>query len=182
MSNFNIEDINTTFSGVTYIVAATGQVVTDQTVTLNKRYMLARLKIAELNENTLGLELVDGYRKVDFFVNVGGRSELVLDIEQVEVASLDPADAIEVNGQVVPFPGGLTIIGHGLDVGDKIVYLTNGNTAITGLVNGQEYFVVYVADDTVVLSTDLVSLVTFTSATKIKVHSIIDLGGIRINV
>jgi hypothetical protein len=182
MSNLVIEDINTTFSGITYIVAATGQVVTNQSVTLDKRYMLARLKIAELNESTMELDLVDGYRKVDFFANVGGRSELVLDIDQVEVASTDPEDQIEFNGNTVDFPGGLTIVGHSLAVGDKVVYLTNGNTAITGLTNGQEYFVTHVIDDTVVLSANGTALVSLSSATKVKVHSIIDLGGIVVNV
>jgi hypothetical protein len=182
MSNLVIEDINTAFTGITYIIAATGQTLTNQTVALDKRYMLARLKIAELNESTMELDLVDGYRKVDFFVNVGGRSELVLDIDQVEVASEDPEDQIEVNGTTVDFPGGLTIVGHSLSVGNKIVYLTNGNTAITGLTNGQEYFVAHIVDDTIVLSANGTTLVSLTSATKVKTHSIIDLGGIVINV
>lgn len=180
MSNLTIEDINTVFTNVTYVVAATGQVVTGQTVALDKRYMLAQFKIAEFNGTEV--EFVNGYRKVDFFATVGGRSELVLDIDQVEVASLDPADAIEIQGQVVPFPGGLTIAGHTMVVGDKITYLTNGNAPIAGLTNGQEYFVAYVADDTIVLSADGLSLVTFTDPTKIKMHSVINLGGIKINV
>lgn len=181
MSNFFIEDINTSFTGVTYILA-NGTVMSNQTVNLNKRYMLARLKIAELNESTMALALVNGYRKVDFFVNVGGRSELVVDISQVLAKSTNPADAIEIGGQQVPFPGGLVIPGHKLSVNDAVVYLTNGNPAITGLVNGQEYLVAYTAGNTVVLRSGPTTLVEFTSTTKTKVHSVIDLGGIVVNV
>jgi hypothetical protein len=182
MSNLTIEDINTVFTDVTYVVANTGQVVTGQTVALDKRYMLAQFKIAEFNESTSAVELVNGYRKVDFFSTIGGRTELVVDIDEVQLASLDPADAIEIGGQVVPFPGGITVPGHTLLYGDKIVYLSNGNTPIVGLTEGQEYFIAYVADDTLVLSPDGQNLVTFTDTTKVKVHSIINLGGIKINV
>jgi hypothetical protein len=180
MSNLIIEDINTVFSNVTY-VTATGTTVTGQTVALDKRYMLAQFTIAEFNATTSAVALVNGYRKVDFFATVGGRSELVLDIDEVLVGSLDPADAIDIGGVTVPFPGGLVIPGHGLEVNDVITYLSNGNTEIQNLDNGTEYLVVYVQDDTVVLSNG-VAPISFTDPTKTKVHSIIDLGGIRINV
>lgn len=182
MSNLVIEDINTVFTGVTYVVAATGQVVTDQTVALDKRYMLAQFKIAEFNEITSAVELVNGYRKVDFFSTVGGRSELVLDIDDIQLLSLDPADAIEVMGQVVPFPGALTIPGNAFVFGDRVVYLSNGNTEIQNLNSGQEYLVAYVDGDTVVLAEDLENLVSFTDPTKVKVHSLLNLSGVKINV
>jgi hypothetical protein len=182
MSNLVIEDINTVFDGVTYIVANTGQVVTDQQVTLDKRYMLAQFTIAEFNSATSAVELVDGYRKVDFFATLGGRSELVLDIDQVEPYSLDPADAIEIDGNMVPFPGGITIPGHTLSFGDKIVYLSNNNEDIFGLGDGQEYFVAKVIDDTLVLSANGMSLVQFSNDDMVGTHSIINLGGIRVNV
>jgi hypothetical protein len=182
MSNLIIEDINTVFTGVTYIIANTGQVVTNQTVSLDKRYMLAQFKIAEFNVATSGVELIDGYRKVDFFATVGGRSELVLDIDRVEPSSLDPEDAIEVNGTTIPFPGGITIPGHTLSFGDKITYLSNNNPTISGLGDGLEYFVAKVIDDTLVLSANGTSVVQFSNDTMIRTHSIINLGGIRINV
>lgn len=177
MSNLTIGGINTTFS-VVAIPAATGTPVT-QTVNLNKRYLFARLKIAEFNEATSAVELVDGYRKVDFFATVGGRSEAVLDIDAVAVASTNPADAIQVAGVTVPFPGGLIVPGHAIEVNDAITYLTNGNAAIGSLVNGREYLVVNVTGDTIVLSYDG-SLVNFSSSTKTGVHSVIDLGSVKV--
>jgi hypothetical protein len=182
MSTFIIEDINTTFTGVTYIVANTGSVVQDQTVALNQRYLLARLTIAEFNAGTSAVELVNGYRKVDFLATVGGRTEVVIDISEVQVYSSDPADAIIIAGSAVPFPGGITVPGNTLVYGDKIVYLANNNTEIVGLDSGTEYFVAYVEDSTVVLSPDGVNPVVFTDDTLVKTHSIIDLGGVEINV
>lgn len=181
MGNLVIEDIGTVFSGITYIVANTGQVLTNQQVALDKRYMLAQFTIAEFSAPS-GVELVNGYRKVDFFATVGGRTELVVDIADVQPFSLDPADAIEINGNVVPFPGGITIANNTLSFGDKLVYLSNNNTPITGLTEGQEYFVAHVVDDTLVLSPDGTNLVQFVNDDMIRVHSIINLGGIRINV
>lgn len=187
MSNLTVQDINTTFTGMTYIVANTGTVVNNYTATLTKRYLFARLKIAEFNESTSAVALVDGYRKVDFFATVGGRSEYVLDIDGIEAESSDTADDIEIGGNTYSFPGGLTITGHTMVAGDKIVYLSNGNTPITELTNGTEYFIAHVIDDTIILSTTLVvdaeeDLVSFTSTMPNKVHSVIDLGGIEIDV
>lgn len=186
MSNLTIQDINTVFTGMTVVVAATGQVITNYTVSLDKRYMLAQFKIAEFNSSTSAVELVNGYRKVDFFATVGGRSELVYDIDEVQVLSLDPADAIEVMGQMVPFPGGLTVTNNPFKVMDVAVYLSNGNEEIDGLVHGQEYIVVYSEDDTVILSEDPAdlagSVVSFTDPTKVKVHSLLNLSGVKINV
>lgn len=187
MSNLTVQGINTTFDGMTYIVASSGTVVNNYTATLNQRYLFARLKIAEFNENTSAVALVNGYRKVDFFATVGGRSEFVLDIDDIEAESSDPADDIEIGGNTYSFPGGLTITGHDMVAGDKIVYLSNGNTPITELTDGTEYFIAHVVDDTIVLSTTLVvddqeDLVSFTSTMPNKTHSIINLGGIKLNV
>lgn len=179
MSNLTIEGINTTFTGITFITAATGITTTNATVPLTKRYLFARLKIAEFNESTSAVALVNGYRKVDFFATVGGRSEAVLDIDDIEIASADPEDEIEVGGEMVEFPGGLLIPGHTMAVNDVLTYLTNGNAAITGLVNGREYIVAYKDDALVVLKYDG-SLVSLSSSSKTGVHSVIDLGGVSV--
>lgn len=180
MSTLNIETVGTTFSDVDYIIAATGQTVTGQQISLDKNYVRASLTIAELDTSTLAVELVNGYRMVDFLATVGGRSEQVIDIDSVATYSLDPADAITIGGTLVPFPGALIIPNNTLSYGDKIVYLAYNNTEIVGLTNGAEYFVAYAANDAVVLSPDGVNLVTFTDSTISGTHAIIDLGGLTI--
>lgn len=193
MSNLKIESVGSTFANVEYIVALTGDEEVEESLQLNSSFVRASLTAAELNTETMEIELVNGYRMVDFLATIGGRSEQVIDIASVEVASLNPADAITilVNGTptTVPFPGALIIPNNSLEYGDKIVYLSYGNTPITGivdnlpypLVNGQEYFVAYVDDDAVVISTpDMADLIAFATTTMSGTHAVIDLGGISV--
>ena len=192
MSNLKIEAVGSTFSDVEYIVAATDQSAVEESLQLNASYVRASLTIAELNTDTMEIELVNGYRMVDFLATIGGRSEQVIDITSLAAASLDPADVITVPVEgvptTIPFPGALIIPNNTLSFGDKIVYLSYGNTPITGivdslpypLVDGQEYYVAHVDGDAVVIATPDVELIAFGTTTVSGTHAVIDLGGISI--
>ena len=134
------------------------------------RFLFSKLKVVEFNAENEQV-FINGYRKVDMVLTIAGRSEQVLDIAGVTVASLPT------------HPGFLNVPAHGLTVGGRFGYLANGNTAITGLTDQADYYVAQVVDsDNLVLTTNpldpLNNLVVFTNASFSGIHSIVKAGAL----
>jgi hypothetical protein len=163
----NLKEINTSFDLEIYDPTIPGYVT--QTASLGARYLYATLNAAEV-QTDLSLARVNGYRKVDILATVGGRSEQVMDITAVTIT--DGAT----------FPGSLTVPNHGLSVGSRIAYLSNGNTAIVGLTDQTDYVVAALVtgdeDNSFVLSADGVNPVILTDATVEGTQSVLKFGGL----
>lgn len=137
------------------------------------RFLFSKLKVVEFNALSEQV-FINGYRKVDMVLTIAGRSELVKDIGQVNAATMTP-----------PFPGSLTISsagGHGLVAGDRISYLANGNTPITGLTDQADYYVAATPTltDIVIMSNPLdpQSVITFVNPSFVGTHSILTTGAL----
>lgn len=157
--------IDTTFD-VQYWNPLTSSYVTISAYNFGARYLFAKLRVAEFTGSPLAAAYINGYRKVDLVLTIAGRSESVIDITGVTVASL-PAS-----------PGYLTIPNHGLVLGSRIGYLANGNTAIVGLTDQTDYYVASVINaNNVVLTADGVNPIVFTNASFTGTHSVVKAGG-----
>ena len=166
LSAANLKEINTSFDLEIFDPTIPGYVT--QTANLGSRFLYSTLKAAEWDGSNIAA--INGYRKVDILATVGGRSEQVMDITAATIT----------DGGL--FPGSLTVPDHGLSVGDRVAYLSNGNTAIVGLTDQTDYFVAALVtgdeDNSFVLSADGVSPVVLTDATLEGVQSILKFGGL----
>lgn len=162
--------IDTTFD-VEVWNPVTQSYVTETGRNFGARYLFAKLKVAEFSGSPLAASYINGYRKVDMVLTIAGRSDAVMDIAGVTVASLPTS------------PGFLTIPKHGLKVGQKFGYLANGNTPIVGLTDQTDYYVLAVVNENaIVISNDLnpdggYSPIVFTNASFTGTHSIVRSGG-----
>jgi hypothetical protein len=104
---------------------------------------------------------VSGYKIVNFLATVGGRSRAVIDF-----------DITSVNQTL----NTITLLSHGLNTGNKLVYLSNFSDDLGGLTDQSEYFAVRVDEDTIALADQLGNPIDISIGTASGQHSLGVLG------
>ena len=118
--------------------------------------MSANFSATEYDAATDSWSPITGYRIVNFLATIGGRSRAVIDFEVSDVN-----ETLNV----------ITILSHGLNSGNKLVYLSNFSDSLGGLSNETEYFAVRVDEDTIALVDQLQQPVDISIGTATGQHS-----------
>jgi hypothetical protein len=104
---------------------------------------------------------LNGYRITHILGTVGGKSQSILDFE---ITSVNETFNV------------ITINGHGLSTGQKMVYLSNISDDIGGLINQAEYYAVRIDEDTIALLDSIGAPVDLSIGTALGMHSLGILG------
>lgn len=124
-TSLNINDISSTFDIEIFNPLTFGYDTVEDfnfgSLTLKVSY-----SAAELVSSYTTWTAVNGYRMIHFLATVGGRSTDVIDILASETT-------VNTTYNVI------TMMSHGLQTGDFVVYLSNSNTAIGGLTDSETY-------------------------------------------
>ena len=123
--------------------------------------MSANFNATEYDSSAESWAPVDGYRIVNFLATVGGRSRAVIDF--------DITDVDETLNTI-------TLLSHGLNTGNKLVYLSNFSDDLGGLTDQSEYFAVRVDEDTIALTDQLGNPIDISIGTASGQHSLGILG------
>lgn len=118
--------------------------------------MSANFNATEYDLVTSSWSPITGYRIVNFLATIGGRSRAVIDFEVSDVN-----ETFNV----------ITLLSHGLNTGNKLVYLSNFSDDLGGLVDEEEYFAVRVDEDTIALVDYLAQPVDLSIGTATGQHS-----------
>lgn len=124
--------------------------------------LYAEMNAVEYSTATSTMVPITGYRIVHTLATLGGKSPSLVEFDVTNVN-----ETLELIG----------IDNHGLTTGQKVVYLKNpAGTAITGLTDQEEYFVVRVDEDTISLLSELGVPIGLSIGSATGVHALSILG------
>lgn len=124
--------------------------------------LYAEMSAVEYSSATSTMVPITGYRIVHTLATLGGKSPSLVEFDVTNVN-----ETLEL----------ISIDNHGLTTGQKVVYLKNpAGTAITGLTDQEEYFVVRVDEDTISLLSELGVPVGLSIGSATGVHALSILG------